>query len=203
MFFDDEIKAITDVAKKYNIKVAAHSHPRASALHVLKYGVSSIEHGSFINDEAMDTMIKNGVYYVPTVSVMDVLEKDIADPETDPKMVEHEKKFYENNPKKIFEAYKKGVKIATGTDAGVTPHGKNYREVERFVELGMTNADALRAGTINSADLLDMSDELCTIEKGKIADIIGIEGNPLEEIKDIENVVFVMKEGKVFKDLSR
>jgi imidazolonepropionase-like amidohydrolase len=203
MFFDDEIKAITDVAKKYNIKVAAHSHPRASALHVLKYGVSSIEHGSFINDEAMDTMIKNGVYYVPTVSVMDVLEKDIADPETDPKMVEHEKKFYENNPKKIFEAYKKGVKIATGTDAGVTPHGKNYREVERFVELGMTNADALRAGTINSADLLDMSDELGTIEKGKIADIIAIDGNPLEEIKDIENVVFVMKEGKVFKDLSR
>ena len=148
-------------------------------------------------------MIKNGVYYVPTVSVMDVLEKDIADPETDPKMVEHEKKFYENNPKKIFEAYKKGVKIATGTDAGVTPHGKNYREVERFVELGMTNADALRAGTINSADLLDMSDELGTIEKGKIADIIAIDGNPLEEIKDIENVVFVMKEGKVFKDLSR
>ncbi len=200
MFFDDEIEAITEVAKKYEIKVAAHSHPRASALHVLKYGVSSIEHGSFINDEAMEIMIREGVYYVPTVAVMDMIEEDIADPESDPEMVAHETKFYENNPKKIYEAYKKGVKIATGTDAGVVPHGKNYREVERFVELGMANADALKAGTVNSADLLDLSDDLGTIEVGKIADIIAVSGNPLEEIKDIENIVFVMKEGRVYKD---
>jgi len=200
MFFDDEIEAITEVAKKYEIKVAAHSHPRASALHVLKYGVSSIEHGSFINDEAMEIMIRDGVYYVPTVSVMDMIEEDMADPEADPKMVAHETKFYENNPGKIYEAYKKGVKIATGTDAGVVPHGKNYREVERFVELGMSNADALKAGTVNSADLLDLSGDLGTIEVGKIADIIAVSGNPLEEIKDIENIVFVMKDGKVYKD---
>lgn len=200
MFFEDEIEAVTEVAKKYDVKVAAHSHPRDSALQVLRYGVRSIEHGSFINEEAMETMIRDHVYYVPTVAVMDMLEEDIADPETDPLMVEHETRFLENNPPKIFEAYQKGVPIATGTDAGVVPHGKNYREVERFVELGIPNMDALKMTTVNAADLLEKSDELGTIEAGKIADIIAIDGNPLETIEDIRNVVFVMKDGIVFKN---
>ncbi|MCP5381871.1 MAG: amidohydrolase family protein [Kordiimonadaceae bacterium] len=199
VFFDDEIGAIMDVARKYKIKVAAHTHPRDSALQVLKYGVSSIEHGSYINDEAMEIMIREGVYYVPTVSVMDLLEDVVAKGENPPEMLAHDQAFLDNNPGNIFKAYKKGVKIATGTDAGVVPHGKNYREVERFVELGMTNADALKAGTINSAELIDMSDRLGTIEKGKIADIIAVIGNPLEQIKDIENVTFVMKEGRIYK----
>ena len=200
MFFEDEIAAITETAEKYDVKVAAHSHPRDSALQVLRYGVRSIEHGSYIDEEAMETMIRDHVYYVPTVSVMDMLEEDLADPEGDPIMQAHERKFYENNPPTIFEAYKKGVPIATGTDAGVVPHGKNYREVERFVELGITNMDALKMTTVNAADLLERSDELGTIEKGKVADIIAIDGNPLEDIKDIEKVVFVMKNGKVYKD---
>lgn len=200
MFFEDEIEAITEVANKYDVKVAAHSHPRDSALQVLRYGVRSIEHGSFINEDAMETMIRDHVYYVPTVAVMDMLEEDIADPETDPLMVEHETRFLENNPLKIFEAYQKGVPIATGTDAGVVPHGKNYREVERFVELGIPNMDALKMTTVNAADLLEKSDELGTIEAGKIADIIAIDGNPLETIEDIRNVVFVMKDGIVFKE---
>jgi len=199
VFFDDEIGAIMAVAKKYKIKVAAHTHPRDSALQVLKFGVSSIEHGSYINDEAMKIMIRDGVYYVPTVSVMDLLEDVVAKGENPPEMLAHDQAFLDNNPGNIFKAYKKGVKIATGTDAGVVPHGKNYREVERFVELGMTNADALKAGTINSAELIDMSDRLGTIEKGKIADIIAVTGNPLEQIKDIENVIFVMKEGHIYK----
>lgn len=200
MFFEDEIEAITEVAKKYNVKVAAHSHPRDSALQVLRYGVRSIEHGSFINEEVMEIMIRDHVYYVPTVAVMDMLEEDIANPETDPVMVEHETRFLENNPSTIFEAYQKGVPIATGTDAGVVAHGKNYREVERFVELGIPNMDALKMTTVNAADLLEKSDELGTIEAGKIADIIAIDGNPLDTIEDIRNVVFVMKDGKIFKE---
>ncbi|MBT6035586.1 MAG: amidohydrolase family protein, partial [Kordiimonadaceae bacterium] len=199
-FFDDEIKAITDVAKKYDVKVAAHSHPTASAHQVLGYGVSSIEHGSFIDEAAMDIMIRDGVYYVPTVAVMDLLETVLEEGDRPAEMLAHDQSFYDNNPPNIFKAYQRGVKIATGTDAGVVPHGKNYREVERFVELGMTNADALKAGTINSADLIDKSDELGTIEVGKIADIIAVSGNPLTEIKDIENIVFVMKDGRVYKD---
>lgn len=200
MFFEDEITAITEVAKKYDVKVAAHTHPRDSALQVLQYGVRSIEHGSFINEDAMETMIRNHVYFVPTVSVMDMLEEDIADPESDPIMVAHEKKFLANNPPTILEAYKKGVPIATGTDAGVVPHGKNYREVERFVELGIPNKDALKMTTVNAADLLEKSDELGTIEAGKIADIIAIDGNPLDTIEDIRNVTFVMKDGRIYKD---
>jgi imidazolonepropionase-like amidohydrolase len=200
MFFDDEIGAVTAVAAKYNIKVAAHSHPRDSALQVLKYGVASIEHGSFINDEAMDTMIRDGVYYVPTVSVMDLIETEVAKEDVDPKKLIHNQSFLDNNPGKIFKAYKRGVKLATGTDAGVVPHGKNYREIERFVELGIPNMDALKMTTVNAADLLDKSDELGTIEAGKFADIIALDGNPLEDISDVENVVFVMKNGNVYKD---
>lgn len=199
MFFEDEIEAITDVAKKYEIKVAAHSHPRDSALQVLKYGVASIEHGSFINEDALNKMIKDGVYYVPTVAVMDLLEETVAKGENSPEMLAHDQTFLDNNPGKIFEAYKKGVKIATGTDAGVVPHGKNYREVERFVELGIPNMDALKMATVNSAELIEKTDELGTVEKGKTADIIAIDGNPLKEIKDIEKVIFVMKNGKVYK----
>lgn len=200
MFFEDEINAITEVAKKYGIKVAAHSHPRDSALQVLEYGVASIEHGSFINDAAMDKMIEDGVYYVPTVSVMDMLEDVIEKGEADDEMLIHNQSFLDNNPGKIFEAYKRGVKITTGTDAGVVPHGKNYREVERFVELGIPNMDALKMTTVNAADLLDKSDHFGTIEPNKQADIIAIHGNPLVEINDIENVVFVMKSGIIYKD---
>lgn len=200
MFFDDEINAITQVAKKYNIKVAAHSHPRDSALQVLKYGISSIEHGSFINDEAMAMMIEKNVYYVPTVAVMDMLEDLLEKEDKNSVMMVHNQTFLDNNPENIFKAYKKGVLIATGTDAGIVPHGKNYREMERFVELGMTNGDALKAGTINSAALIDKTHELGTIEKGKIADIIALDGNPLNHITDIENIVFVMKEGRIYKD---
>lgn len=200
MFFADEIEAITETAAKYDVKVAAHSHPTASALQVLQYGVRSIEHGSFINAQAMEIMKRDHVYYVPTVAVMDMLEEGFEDEDQDPIMEAHNRVFYENNPPTIFEAYQNGVPIATGTDAGVVDHGKNYREVERFVELGIPNADALKMTTVNAADLLEKSDELGTIETGKIADIIAIDGNPLETIEDIRNVVFVMKDGKVFKD---
>ena len=163
VFFEDEIEAVTEVAKKYDVKVAAHSHPRDSALQVLRYGVRSIEHGSFINEEAMETMIRDHVYYVPTVSVMDLLEEHMDDPDMDPKMLAHEQKFYNNNPGKIYEAYQKGVPLTTGTDAGVVPHGKNYREAERFVELGIPNKDVLKMTTVNAADLLERSDELGSI----------------------------------------
>lgn len=199
VFFNDEIDAITTVAKKYGIKVAAHSHPRDSALMVLKYGVSSIEHGSYVNEEAMDIMIKNGVFLIPTVSVLDMLEERVMIPDLSEIRSAHIQSILDTNPNTIYKAYKMGVKIATGTDAGIVPHGKNFREIERFVELGMTNADALKAATINGADLIDMSDELGTIEAGKTADIIAVSGNPLMKIKDIENVTFVMKSGIVFK----
>jgi imidazolonepropionase-like amidohydrolase len=200
MFFDDEMEAITEVAKKYEIPVAAHSHPTASGLQVLEYGVKSIEHGTHLNTQAMERMIKDHVYYIPTFSVMDRLDRLVNDPKTDPARAKRMQGTLDNNPKQILKAYEMGVPIATGTDAGVAPHGKNYREIEKYVDIGIPNMDALKMTTVNTADLLQKSDQLGTIEKGKFADIIAINGNPLENIRDIENITFVMKEGRVYKD---
>jgi imidazolonepropionase-like amidohydrolase len=200
IFFDDEIKTIIDVAKKYNIPVATHSHTRDSSLQVLKFDIQSLEHGTFMNEAAMDIMIEKGVYYVPTMSNLDETEAVATNPDTDPIYAEHNMKFVTRHPKTLMMAYSKGVKIATGTDGDGRNAGTNYREVEYFVRSGIPNNDALKMATVNSAELLGFADSLGSIEKGKFADIIAINGNPLENIKDIENVTFVMKEGRVFKD---
>ncbi len=199
MFFDDEIKAVVAVANKYGIKVAAHSHPRDSALFALKYGVSSIEHGSFMNDKALKAMKKQGVYYVPTVSVHDMLEDLKRDGKVKGRVLAHNDTFLKIHPETIKNAYKRGVKMATGSDAGVVPHGKNYRELERFVDLGITPMDALKMATVNGADLLDKIQELGTVKAGKYADIIALSADPLKDIHNIEKVIFVMKGGKIYK----
>lgn len=200
IFFDEEIKTITEVAKKYGVPVATHSHTRDSSLQVLKYDIDSLEHGTFMNEAAMDMMIEKDVYFVPTMSNLDETEAVAINPETDPVYAEHNMKFVTTHPKTLMKAYHKGVKIATGTDGDGRNAGTNYREIEYFVKFGIPNADALKMATVNSAELLGFSETLGTIEKGKIADIIAISGNPLETIEDIENVTFVMKEGRIYKD---
>ncbi len=199
MFFDDEIEAVIEVAKKYDIKVAAHSHPRDSALQVLKFGISSIEHGVFMNDKALMAMKKKGVHYVPTLAVHDLMERLKRDGKVKGRVLAHNETFLQAHPETIMKAYKRGVKIATGSDAGIVPHGKNYREIVRYVDLGITPMDALMMATVNGADLLDMSAEIGTIEAGKFADIIALSGDPLDDITNIEKVIFVMKEGRVYK----
>lgn len=199
MFFDDELEAVIAVAKKYDIKVAAHSHPRDSALQLLKFDISSIEHGSFLNDKAMKAMKKKDVYYVPTLAVHDFLEKLKRDGKVKGRFLAHIDTFLKFQPEIILKAYKLGVKLATGSDSGEFPHGRNYREIERLVDLGITPMDALMMATVNGADLLDMSAEIGTIEAGKFADIIALSGDPLDDITNIEKVIFVMKEGRVYK----
>ncbi len=199
MFFDDEIAAVTGVAKKFGVRVAAHSHPRDSALFVLKYGVSSIEHGSFMNDKALNRMKKQGVFFVPTVSVHDKLEELKRDGKAKGAVLAHNDQFLKLHPETVLRAYKKGVQIATGSDAGIVPHGRNYREIERFVGLGITPMDALKMATVNGALLLDRSDDLGTVESGKYADIIALSASPLAEIQNIEKVEFVMKAGRIYK----
>jgi len=200
LFFADEIDAVTQVAKKYGIKVAAHSHPRDSALFVLKYGVSSLEHGSFMNDKALKIMRRQGVFFVPTVSVHDLLEKLKNDGKVTGQMLAHNDLFLKIHPETIKRAYKLGVKMATGSDAGIVPHGKNYRELERLVDLDITPMDALKMATVNGAELLGRTSDLGTIEAGKYADIIGLSASPLDHIQNIEKVIFVMKSGKIFKN---
>ncbi len=145
-------------------------------------------------------MVKDHVYYIPTFSVMDRLDRLVNDPDVDPARKVRMRRSLDKNPSQIMKAYKMGVPIATGTDAGIAPHGKNYREVEKFVEIGIPNMEALKMATINGAELLEKSDELGTVEPGKSADIIAMSGNPLEEIGSIENISFVMKEGKIYKN---
>lgn len=200
VFFDDEIQAIMDVAKKYKVKVATHSHPTASGNFMLNYDIRSIEHGTFLDKKALTRMKKKGVYLIPTVAVQDMLASVNKSPKTTQELKEHNEHFIKAHPKTVKMAYEMGVNIATGSDAGVVPHGKNYRELEIMVDWGISTKDALKFTTVNTADLLDVSDKLGTLEEGKLADIIAIDGNPLENIKDIEHVTFVMKGGKVYKD---
>jgi len=200
IFFDDEIQTIIDVAKKYKIPVATHSHTRDSSLQVLKYDIKSLEHGTFMNEEAMDMMIEKDVIFVPTMSNLDETSARAHNPETDPIFAAHSMKFVERQPKTLLKAYEKGVKIATGTDGRGRNAGTNYREIEYFVRSGIPISETLKMATINSAELLGFADTLGTIEEGKLADIIAMDGSPLEKIENIRKVIFVMKDGKIYKE---
>jgi len=200
IFFDDEIQTIIDVAKKYKIPVATHSHTRDSSLQVLKYDIRSLEHGTFMNEEAMDMMIEKDVIFVPTMSNLDETSARAHNPETDPIFAAHSMKFVERQPKTLLKAYEKGVKIATGTDGRGRNAGTNYREIEYFVRSGIPISETLKMATINSAELLGFADTLGTIEEGKLADIIAMDGSPLEKIENIRKVIFVMKDGKIYKE---
>lgn len=200
IFFDDEIQTIIDVAKKYKIPVATHSHTRDSSLQVLKYDIRSLEHGTFMNEEAMDMMIEKDVIFVLTMSNLDETSARAHNPETDPIFAAHSMKFVERQPKTLLKAYEKGVKIATGTDGRGRNAGTNYREIEYFVRTGIPISETLKMATINSAELLGFADTLGTIEEGKLADIIAMDGSPLEKIENIRKVIFVMKDGKIYKE---
>ena len=199
-FTEDEIKAIISTAKDYGFKVAAHAHGAEGMKRAIRAGISSIEHGTFMDDEVIKLMKQNGTYYVPTITA----GKSVADSALIagyyPPFVKA--KALETGPKiqaTFAKAYKAGVKIAFGTDAGVFAHGKNYKEFEYMVEAGMPAMEAIQSATVSAADLLGLSDRIGSLEKGKLADIIAVNGNPLQDIKVLSAVGFVMKEGKVYK----
>ena len=199
IFFDEEIETIIGVAKKYNIPVATHSHTRDSSLQVLKYDIDSLEHGTFMNEAAMDMMIEKGVIYVPTMANLDETEAVATNPDIDPIYAEHNMKFVTRHPKTLLKAFEKGVVIATGTDGDGRNAGTNYREIEYFVKSGIPIADTLKMATLNSAQLLGLKDELGSIEIGKIADIIAMDASPLEDVKNVRLVSFVMRDGIIHK----
>lgn len=200
-FTVEEVKAIVQTAKDYGFKVAAHAHGAEGMKRAVLGGVSSIEHGTFMTPEVMDLMKERGTYFVPTV----IAGRSVADsaliPNYYPDMVK--KKALEIGPiiqSTFGKAYKAGVKIAFGTDAGVFGHGKNAREFELMHEAGMPALEAIRSATVHAADLLGQSDKLGTIEPGKAADIIAVEGNPAETIQSMSQVKFVMRDGTVYKN---
>lgn len=200
-FTEEEIKAIVSTAKDYGFKVAAHAHGVEGMKRAIIAGVNSIEHGTYMNEEVMELMKKHGTYYVPTVIAGRSTADSAQKPGYYPEIVR--KKALEIGPKiqsTFGKAYKAGVKIAFGTDAGVFGHGKNAIEFQLMTEAGMPALEAIQSATVTAAELLGQSENLGTIEPGKLADIIAVDENPQENIKTLTQVKFVMKEGKVYKN---
>ncbi len=200
-FTMDELAGIVEAANDLNMVTAAHAHGAEGMKRAVLAGINSIEHGSLMTEEVMDLMIERGTYYVPTllagVTTMEKAEIEGYYPEI---VVPKAKSIGAKMKGTFGKAYTKGVKIAFGTDSGVSPHGENAREFQYMVEAGMKPADAIKSATIEAAKLLRVEEELGQIKTGFIADIIAVDRNPLDDIKSLQKITFVMKEGVVYKD---
>ncbi len=201
-FTEEEIRVIVQTASDFGKKVAAHAHGAEGMKRAIRAGVASIEHGTFMDEEAMELMKKHGTYLVPTI----IAGRSVADSAAipgfyHPLVVPKAKALGPVISSTFARAYKAGVPIAFGTDAGVFAHGKNAKEFVYMVEAGMKPIEAIRSATYHGARLLGVEDSLGTIEKGKIADIIAVDENPLKNIATLQNVTFVMKQGVVYKHL--
>ena len=200
-FTEEEIKAIVSAAKDYGFKVAAHAHGAEGLKRAIRGGVNSIEHGSYMDDEGIKLMKQFGTWYVPTI----IAGKSTGDSAKIPG-------YYTDivTPKALAvgpqiqntfaKAYKAGVKIAFGTDAGVYAHGKNWMEFIYMTEAGMPILEAIHCATVNASELLGESSRLGSIETGKLADIIAVDGDPTKDVKVMGKVKFVMKDGVVYRN---
>ncbi|MEL7268031.1 MAG: amidohydrolase family protein [Bacteroidota bacterium] len=199
-FTVEEIKAITETAKDYNMLTAAHAHGDEGMQRAVIGGIKTIEHGTLMSEKTMDLMVQYDTYLVPTITAGKQVTEKAKIPGYFPKVVAQ--KASEIGPKvqnTFGKAYRKGVPIAFGTDAGVFPHGENAREFKYMVEAGMPALEAIQSATLINANLLGMEKDLGQLKKGFLADIVAVEGNPLEEINILESVGFVMKDGKVYQ----
>ncbi|QIP15937.1 amidohydrolase family protein [Spirosoma aureum] len=199
-FTEEEVKAVVDAAKDYGFAVAAHAHGAEGMKRAIRAGVQTIEHGTYMDDEAIELFKKHGTYYVPTI----IAGKTVADSArmfgyypalVTPKALAIGPKIQAT----FAKAYKAGVKIAFGTDAGVYIHGYNAKEFEYMVEAGMPAVEAIKSALMTNAKLLGMDAQIGSIETGKMADIIAVSENPIQNIKALQTVQFVMKDGKVYK----
>ncbi|PSJ43541.1 metal-dependent hydrolase family protein [Allosphingosinicella deserti] len=199
--FDDEAKAIVDTARLYGKKVAVHAHGADGINLALAAGAASIEHGTMLDDESVRLFKRGGAYLVPTLSTVNgYLERLAADPNAYSAEVMPKIQWRIGiTGKNVEKAYPAGVKIAFGTDAGVSKHGRNADEFELLVKHGMPAAEAIKAATVNAADLLGLSAEIGTLEPGKRADLIAVAGDPLRDVAVLKQVSFVMKDGQVAK----
>ena len=198
-FTQEEVDAVVSAAKDYGMWVAVHAHGAEGMKRAIKAGVDSIEHGTFMDDEAMDLMIENGTYYVPTISAgVWVAEKSKID-NFFPEIVRPKAASVGPQISGTFKkAHKRGVKIAFGTDAGVQKHGTNWKEFVYMVENGMSEMKAIQSATMETAKLLRIEDKLGSIEEGKLADMIAVKGNPLDDISILENIEVIIKDGVVY-----
>jgi imidazolonepropionase-like amidohydrolase len=197
-FSDEEMRTIVEEATRHGLKVAAHAHGTEGIKAAVRAGVSSIDHGSMLDDEAVRLMLEHGTYLVPTSYLASVIDMDALPPPIRTKAEFVLPRARES----LGKAIASGVKIAYGTDAGVFPHGENGKEFAVLVERGMTPIEAIRTATVYAADLLDVADR-GRIAEGMRADLIAVRGDPLDDVRVLEDVVFVMKSGTVYRRPTR
>ena len=199
--FEDEARALVETAHAYGRKVAVHAHGADGIKLALRAGADSIEHGTVMDDEVIRLFRQTGAYYVPTLSTVNgYLERLAKDPNAYVGPVKEQIDWRISiTGQSLAKAYPAGVKIAFGTDAGVSKHGRNADEFELLVKFGMPPVEALKAATVNAANLLGLASEIGTIEAGKSADIIAVDGDPLTDVTVLKDVDFVMARGDVIK----
>jgi imidazolonepropionase-like amidohydrolase len=196
-----ELDAIVDEAHALKLKTAAHAHGAEGAKRAIRAGIDSVEHGSFLDDEALDMMKQRGTYYVPTLMAVEGLSEQIAKGVPIPPAIKVKAEDAIAHIHQTFQrALAKNIKIGLGTDAAVYPHGRNAEEFHQMVDLGMKPIDALKAGTSADADLLGLSSKIGTLEINKFADVVAVPGDPVANIRQTEHVFFVMKEGVIYKN---
>lgn len=199
-FAQDELEAIVTTARDYDFHVAAHAHGAEGMKRAIRAGVHSIEHGTYMDDEVIRLMKEHGTWYVATIFAGRFVGEKAQEPDYFPAIVRPKAAAIGPQIQETFaRAHKAGVNIVFGTDCGVGPHGENAREFEFMVEGGMAPMDAIRAATSVAAKFLGVEDRLGTIEPGKLADIIAVEGDPLADVGRLQAVHFVMKEGVVYR----
>jgi imidazolonepropionase-like amidohydrolase len=196
----EEMKTLCDEAHLWGRKICAHAHGADAIKLAVKAGVSSIEHGSLIDAEGIQLMKNKGVYLVADIYNDDYILAEYTKKGYPEKIMNKERMIGKLQRENFQKAVTAGVKIAYGTDAGVYPHGWNGKQFYYMVKFGLTPIQAIQSATINAADLLDWKDKTGSITKGKLADIIAVEGNPLDNITILEHVKFVMKDGTVYKN---
>ncbi|MEA1784531.1 amidohydrolase family protein [Arenibacter sp. GZD96] len=197
----EEIKSITETAKDYGFSVAAHAHGDEGMKLAVLGGVTTIEHGTLMSENTMDLMISNKCYLIPTLSAGIQVAEKARVPGFFPEVVA--RKALEIGPKHmatVRKANSKGVLMGFGTDAGVFPHGLNAIEFGYLLEAGISVAASLKAATVTNAYLLGMDTQLGQLKEGFLADIVAVEANPMDEVRTLEKVVFVMKDGKIYKN---
>lgn len=197
-FTDEELRAVVATARDYNMTVAVHAHGTEGIRRAVLAGVDSIEHGTFMTDELIKLMIEKGTYWVPTLLAGEWVSEKAKEPGYFPELVRPKAAAIGPEIRATFtKAQASGVKIAFGTDTGVSPHGENAKEFELLVACGMTPMRAIQAATLEAARLLRIDDRLGTIEPEKLADIVAVRGNPLDDIRLLRAIAFVMKDGVV------
>ena len=198
-FTPEELQAAVDEARNFGLRVEAHAHAAEGIKNAIRAGVASVEHATLIDDEGIALAREHGTYLDMDIYDEECIQDQGQKGATPADFLEHDRGLGELQRQNFTKAVRAGVKMSFGTDAGVCPHGINARQFAFMVKYGMTPMQAIQAATSSAADLLGKSDLLGSLKPGKFADIIAVDGDPLENIRLLENVEFVMKEGKVYK----